>query len=1277
MMVLGYGCRLCLRAEQDEAIYISVEATDVSFIPYYRIELTRYDDDFPNDRHDATRLAWPADVRGKIETTNDVDSFQFEVQLGQSYRLELETTQPIGNAGVRILGFDGRIDVKATAMPPTGGSYRRVYEWDNLSDTNIDIQVLSQASIDGSALGEYRLLGMTRIDDSTTATPRTIRAMETVFGAFETTNDEDWLTFVPHVGEFYQWVTNSSTPPVVERVDSLGQVTGWPLFTAWQADSDAAVHLRLRTFPSNAPNYDVTLLPIVVGPTDPRPLAVPLAINSEDTRSMWQYWGSTWFELPASDSPLQVTFAGSSQSAYWDVYDENLFVQHGGVTTQPITFPATNRPQYLKLYFETQQPVTTRLTTVGGDADDDTPATATHIVFGQTITAYRETVEDEDWYVFDAVADRDYLVHSEAVGITGTGSLNCLTGMCHWLADDTGPVYVQIQSGPAYEIRIDEYADEGNNRLESALHLNDNQVYRGSIGHVFDVDFYQATIAPNINYEIIVSSADVSLRLADFSGDPTAQWITLEPNRILLQSVQTPSIAKFLVSSRTALRDYEIKIIPHVDDFGNEEDSAAPIAIGQRVSGSLFGADGDMFVVQTEASRRYRVVVESDTPSIRISVSGNGISSILRHATTLDFVSNGAPAYVFLSKSVPSVDYHITVYDVPTYGTSVATAASWTLPVKQRVHSVGQGEMFRFDVVADAFYRVRIDSSNLNPAVITQGDSGPNLISINQPDVLWRSTVTGPVYLRLGNNAADYQIDLQRVNDEYNEADSLQSAVSIDIDTSFLRSFRNARDIDWFRVEAQASSTLELVWQPPYATDSSASALNVNVYYADDGTLAGQAELDEQYFDVGSRYLWWSSTTRPVIISVGLVDSPQGETPQTHRFELRSIPADHPATIAQSRRLHAPAMIGGNAPLSDHPDHFVFTAVTGKRYRVILVGGGASSITTMASQPLPNVSERNRIWTWNLPQSQTEDVLIRVGNDFWSQYTLHVSEIQADPQDSASQPLGKVVFGQRISGDLQSESDSDFYTFDAVEGTTYYVTAQSDSGDAVRIEILNATERVRYATEIVGLSNTGPFHWTAPATGSYQLAISGQLLNSGTFWFVMNAGDDAADELNETATLADSPLTLLLEDTYDVDWSRIEVVAGIAYALNIKSSGVYVPAVNLYDSDANRLATTTVDAPMSRTFTWLSGFTGSVDISTNENLQGFSGHNVLSWQVAAGDANLDGYFDSSDFVRVFQAGKYEDETSQDVTWAEGDWDGDGRFTSSDLVAAFIRGVYEQ
>lgn len=59
-----------------------------------------------------------------------------------------------------------------------------------------------------------------------------------------------------------------------------------------------------------------------------------------------------------------------------------------------------------------------------------------------------------------------------------------------------------------------------------------------------------------------------------------------------------------------------------------------------------------------------------------------------------------------------------------------------------------------------------------------------------------------------------------------------------------------------------------------------------------------------------------------------------------------------------------------------------------------------------------------------------------------------------------------------------------------------------------------------------------------------------------------------------------------------------------------------------------------------------------------------------------GDANLDGVFDSGDFVAVFQEGEYEDALTGNSGWASGDWNGDKEFNSGDFVSAFQAGGYE-
>lgn len=57
-----------------------------------------------------------------------------------------------------------------------------------------------------------------------------------------------------------------------------------------------------------------------------------------------------------------------------------------------------------------------------------------------------------------------------------------------------------------------------------------------------------------------------------------------------------------------------------------------------------------------------------------------------------------------------------------------------------------------------------------------------------------------------------------------------------------------------------------------------------------------------------------------------------------------------------------------------------------------------------------------------------------------------------------------------------------------------------------------------------------------------------------------------------------------------------------------------------------------------------------------------------------GDSDMDGIFNSSDFVFVLSGGKYE--TGEEAGWQLGDWNGDGVFDSGDQVFAFQEGGYD-
>lgn len=60
-----------------------------------------------------------------------------------------------------------------------------------------------------------------------------------------------------------------------------------------------------------------------------------------------------------------------------------------------------------------------------------------------------------------------------------------------------------------------------------------------------------------------------------------------------------------------------------------------------------------------------------------------------------------------------------------------------------------------------------------------------------------------------------------------------------------------------------------------------------------------------------------------------------------------------------------------------------------------------------------------------------------------------------------------------------------------------------------------------------------------------------------------------------------------------------------------------------------------------------------------------------------GDSDLNGLFESTDLITIFQRNEYEDGIPLNSTWEDGDWTADGDFTSYDLIMAMQAGHYEQ
>ena len=178
----------------------------------------------------------------------------------------------------------------------------------------------------------------------------------------------------------------------------------------------------------------------------------------------------------------------------------------------------------------------------------------------------------------------------------------------------------------------------------------------------------------------------------------------------------------------------------------------------------------------------------------------------------------------------------------------------------------------------------------------------------------------------------------------------------------------------------------------------------------------------------------------------------------------------------------------------------------------------------------------------------------------------------------------------------------------------------------------------------------------------------------------------------EMLTLVDAGGQLIQQFAYDDAW--YPETDGVGYSLQIRSpqtfpldawdtADAWMPSANVDGSparaalpdfnDDGQLDALDVDQ--------LCAALGSDDPRFDLDHNGLVNRDDVDFLVkqmlrsTPGDANLNGIFNSEDFVIVFQAGEYEDGIAGNSGWAEGDWNCDGDFSSSDMVLAFVNGGY--
>lgn len=283
-----------------------------------------------------------------------------------------------------------------------------------------------------------------------------------------------------------------------------------------------------------------------------------------------------------------------------------------------------------------------------------------------------------------------------------------------------------------------------------------------------------------------------------------------------------------------------------------------------------------------------------------------------------------------------------------------------------------------------------------------------------------------------------------------------------------------------------------------------------------------------------------------------------------------------------------------------------------------------------------------------------------------------VEEATALPQPTLDLPL-------RAQGKIEFKGDVDAFLFPVTPNARYRIRA---TGKELRVTWTDGWELVTsrdqeffVAVRAGGVSVDQALVKISGAVGPYELWVEPAPLDYG------------GTKTEATPITVPAVKSGRLSGTYEEDWMRFQHELGATYELQLQTTNKNPATLSarqtagdphVVQTDANGFARLLFEPVFqfgSNSFltvqcnpTCTEGFNYSLVISKvgqDDDPQG----------TVAGDANLDGIFNSSDLVQVFSYGQFEDAIEDNSAWWSGDWNNDDDFTTADLVYAMQMGTY--
>ena len=489
-------------------------------------------------------------------------------------------------------------------------------------------------------------------------------------------------------------------------------------------------------------------------------------------------------------------------------------------------------------------------------------------------------------------------------------------------------------------------------------------------------------------------------------------------------------------------------------------------------------------------------------------------------------------------------------------------------------------DAFKFDVVSGVPYGLDFtgDAGEITSMALYD-DAGRSIFVTSEP-IIWEPRRTGVNYLIVkGDESLAYTLGIS-ISDYVDDfGDDFESAAELGIGGSIEGSIGSWREEDYFRFAADEGLTYQIDVSTRSESEESPLALELTLV---DSAGEGLMRIDKRRF-------WEAPATDAYFLEV----TGRRSGDYTVSISVVDYADDHADDANLGTRLSVDAEIEGELGEDGDIDFFTLEVERGLVYDINVDATNESMVNVEVTDPAgTTLDPKAAPFTWQA--NDTGLLTIRLSSQDIVDYVVSArsSKVVDDHPDDERTGL---MIGEPIAGRIDSITDVDVFTFEAVEGQGYDFAVEPETFDQVLVRLVDTDDFELKHEEVNG------FFWHCWESSVYFVYVeSGQ---TGAYTLTVSESVDRVDESRVPVLDLDDPddhgdtysraTELVLGDpmpgdigfhlapdwdlanrrTVDVDVFSFDAEEGELYSVRIDVGSLPDSMLQLYDGARDRRTT--------------------------------------------------------------------------------------------------------